>query len=100
MDNKIPWVITLGQKTLGPYYKYIMKDCPKTLFAICFQSHHILSLPLFPLFSTPFPTVYTELTLYAFVPIPLIWQQFVEDIRDPNRGAMEPLPWMTTVDHF
>ena len=100
MDNKIPWVITLGQKTLRPYYKYIVKDSPKTLFDIFSQSHHILSLPLFPHVSTPFLTVYIEFTSYQFGSIPPIWQQVVEEIGDPNRGAMEPLPRTATVTHF
>ena len=100
MDNKIPWVITMGQKTLIPYYKYIVKDSPKTIFSIYHQSHHILSLPLFPLFSTPFPVVYVEFIPYPFGSIPPIWQPVVEVIAEPNNGAAEPLLRMTMVAHF
>ena len=31
-SEQIPWVTTLGQKTLGPYHKYIVKGSPKTPF--------------------------------------------------------------------
>ena len=34
MGQKIPWVTTLGQKTLEPFYKYIVKGSPKRTFLI------------------------------------------------------------------
>ena len=30
MEKKIPWVVILVQKTLGPYYKHIVTNFPKT----------------------------------------------------------------------
>ena len=63
MDNQIPWVITLGQKTLGPYYKYIVKDFPKTLLAI-FSLRYTTSFPSIIPLAMPFTMVYIEISLY------------------------------------
>ena len=68
MDNKIPCVATLDQKTLIPYYKYIVKDSPKTLlpfhslvvtlrhFSLRYTTFFLAIIPL----AMPFPTVYVE----------------------------------------
>ena len=61
MGKKIPCVTTLGQKTLGPYYKYIVKGSPNTPFFLIFHvwvHRDIFSLgyshtPL-PPFSSPY----------------------------------------------
>ena len=75
MGNKIPWAITLGQKTLGPYYKYIVKSSPKTVTPTFFPHSLVVTLCHFSLkhttyfpaiipLATPFPTVYIDITLY------------------------------------
>ena len=70
MRNKILWVITLVQKTLGPYYKYIVKGLCKIHFhsllvTLCHfvVRHTTYFLAIIPI-ATPFPTVYVEISLY------------------------------------
>ena len=59
----------MGQKTLEPYYKYIVKDSPKTLFSIFSQSYHTL-FSIIPIFFHDIPTVCVDLALHLFVSIP------------------------------
>ena len=67
MGNKIPWFITLVQKTLGPYYKYIVKVSPKTPFyslmvTLChFSLRNTTYFPAIILVPTPFPMMYVEI---------------------------------------
>ena len=66
--QQIPWVITLGQKTLGPYYKYIVKDSPKTLFhslmvRMChFSLRYTTYFPAIISLATPFPMLYVDIS--------------------------------------
>ena len=93
----------MDQKTLRSYYKYIVKDFPKTLLDHFFHFPSVRShtfSPIIPYFATSFPTVYDEFTQYPLGFIPHTSQPVVEEIEYPTRGAVEPLMRTTMVPHF
>ena len=87
MGQKLPWVTTLGQKTLEPYYKCIVKGSPKIHFSSFFHFVITLGHSCSQVFTYSFYIISTPYHSHSVRR--KILRTHIETIGEPTRGEAQ-----------